>query len=220
MLQHPSAFLPGRDPIRRSLIRILGLATVIIGFVSSLAAQTTQTLLPKFPIVAKAVKKHFAGQRDFKSGDLVSVRDVAPLFKKLDKLGWKVADEKQIIGRVLSDNHSLVKQLRTLKGKKFMGQVSKSPAAYDRLDRLSKMPYGKRRVRELIDTPGGHKLIEYMTTTRHGKNLGKLLSKAKNGKNFNQPTGKLYTSKAVLDQLKNSYDAEAKRREGNSRPKK
>ena len=87
--------------------------------------------------------------------------DVAPLFKKLDKLGWKVADEKQIIGRVLSDNHSLVKQLRPLKGKKFMGQVSKSPAAYDRLDRLSKMPYGKRRVRELIDTPGGHKLIEY-----------------------------------------------------------
>ena len=87
VLQHPSAFLPGRDPIRRSLIRILGLATVIIGFVSSLAAQTTQTLLPKFPIVAKAVKKHFAGQRDFKSGDLVSVRGRCPTVQEAGQAG-------------------------------------------------------------------------------------------------------------------------------------
>ncbi len=175
---------------------------------------------PKFDAVTAAVSQHFLQNKTYQPEDILTVGDVAPLFPKLEKLGWKVADQKKILQLFLSDNDDMVKRLRTPKGRAFMQHVGKMPLGYDRLDRLRKMPYGQYRIRELVDAPAGHEMIEYMTTTRNGNNLGKQLTNATDGENFNEPTGKLYSEKALIERLRKSYDAEVARQAKTPQPSK
>jgi hypothetical protein len=102
----------------------------------------------------------------------------------------------------LPDGDWLAKQLRSKKGKLFMRNVAKHPDGFDRIDRLRRMPGGEKQLAELIQSPEGFKMVEYMTTTPGGKNLGKQLAKGKNGANFNEPTGRLYTEKQLIERLK------------------
>jgi hypothetical protein len=167
---------------------------------------------PSFDEVTEVVQQQLAKNRDYKFGDLLTARMVEPIFGKLEKLNWKVADRKEIVKSILPDNDSMARQLSTRSGKKFMRQVSDLPNGYDRLDRLRRMPYGERRIAELIRGPDGYKLIEYMTTTPNGKNLGRQLSQDPNGRGFNKPTGRIYTELEFLERLKHTYDREAVQR--------
>ena len=98
-----------------------------------------------------------------------------------------------------------------------MTQVCQYPLGYDRLDRLAKLPRGPELIRQFIRGPEGYKMIEYMTETPSGKNLGAMLSQSPDGKDFNKPTGQIYTVDALLDVLKERYDAgQAGEREGPS----
>jgi len=161
--------------------------------------------LPKFDEIEKAVEKHFESQRGYKSGDLLTSKDTPAVFKKLESLGWKVADRKEIEKQFLPETDWLVKQLRTDDGQKFMREVARNPSGFDRIDRMRKMPYGDRQLVDLIHSPEGYKMIEYMTTTEGGKNLGKSLSRGKQGKDFNEPTGRIYTEKQLVERLKQSH---------------
>ena len=199
---------------------------VSIALVCCLSAQLSadekpeKPAFPEFKAVTAAVAEHFLQNKTYRPDDILTVGDVTPLFPKLEKLGWKVADQKKILQLFLPDNDDMVKRLRTPKGCAFMQHVGKMPLGYDRLDRLRKMPYGQYRIRELVDAPKGHEMIEYMTTTPNGKNLGKQLTNATNGQDFNQPTGKLYTEKALIERLKKSHDAEAARQSKTAKPSK
>jgi hypothetical protein len=200
-------------------LRNIAITVVVIFSIhgSASAADTKEKKpLPKFDDVKAAVVDHLKGLKDYRPEDILTVGDVAPLFPKLDGMGWKVADQKKILELLLPDADPMVKQLRTPKGRPFMRNVAKMRLGYDRLDRIRQMPYGQFRVREFIDNPKGADMIEYMTSTPNGKNLGKQLTNATNGQDFNKPTGKIYAESALLDRLKASYDAEAAKREPKS----
>jgi hypothetical protein len=184
------------------------------------SAWSAEPPLPDWKKVQTAVQSQLAKQTGYRKGDLLSQGRVAPLFPILKKLGWSVADQKEIQKSLLSDGDFLVVQLRSSRGRSFMRKIAKSRSAYDRLDRLRRLPYGKRRVREIIRSRGGHTLILYMTKTKGGKNLGNQLSRIKSGRNFNQSTGRIYTEKSLLARLEKSYQAEVKRHKAAGKNKK
>jgi hypothetical protein len=168
--------------------------------------------LPKFDEVEKAVSEELGKISGHKPGDLLSDRNVAPVFKKLEGMGWTVADRKEIEKLFLPEGDWLVKQFRTEKGRSFLREVARNSGGLDRVDRLRRMPYGERQLSDLMRKPDGYKMVEYMVTTPGGKNLGKSLSRGKNGGKFNESTGRLYTDKQLLDRLKTSHKAELERR--------
>ncbi|MGE3315400.1 MAG: hypothetical protein AB7O26_09805 [Planctomycetaceae bacterium] len=158
--------------------------------------------LPKFDDIQQAVVKQLALGKDYQPGDLLTDAAIAPIFRSIEELGWNVQPRKEIERLFLPENDWLAKQLRTKKGKIFMRNVAKNADGFDRIDRLRRMPGGEKQLSELIQSPEGFKMVEYMTTTPGGKNLGKQLSRGKNGANFNEPTGRLYTQKQLIERLK------------------
>ncbi len=161
--------------------------------------------LPSLGEVTRIIQEQFIGLKHYQSGDLITRSEVKPIFTQLQKAGWAVKKEKEILNRVHADNDFLATQLRTAKGIKFMRKISKLPGGYDRLDHILAMPYGKRRIKEFINSPGGNLMIEYMTTTKGGKNLGKYLSQTKTGKGFNAPTRRIYTEAELVQVLQKAY---------------
>jgi hypothetical protein len=167
---------------------------------------------PTFEKVQQTVEKQFSLNRGYRSGDLITTSDVESVFRKLEKINWKVADRKDILKQVLSSSDWMARQFSTNSGRDFMRHVSDLPGGYDRVDRLRRMPYGQQQIAALIQGPDGYKMFEYMTTTPGGKNMGLMLSQGVNGADFNGSTGRIYTELDLLKRLKKSYDREAVRR--------
>ena len=161
---------------------------------------------PSFENVTAAVEKACAARKHYRPGDILSHGDWDVVEKDIGALGWKPHDAAEIRKLFLSDNAFLVSELRTPAGRKFMEDIRRLPAAYDRLDRLSGMAQGKSTVQRLIAGPDGYKLLEYMITTPGGNTMGQMLSKDPGGKNFNAPTGRIYTAAKLLKRLKTSYE--------------
>jgi hypothetical protein len=168
--------------------------------------------LPTFENAWQAVEAELAKYPNYQDGDLISRRQVEPAFLVLNKLGWNVLDQDDILAMLPDDNAFFVTQLRTKSGRKFMRQMAQYPLGFDRIDRLGQMSMGNDNINALIRGPDGYKMLQYMTETVWGKNMGKMLSKAPKGKGFNDPTGKLYTADALMLRLQQSYVAEQERR--------
>lgn len=168
----------------------------------------TKKTPPSFQRVETTVKQYFEKLPGFNSKGIITAAQVRPVFAQIERAGWNISrkDRGALLGRVLSDNSFLAKQLSTKGGKKFAAQIYNYPMGFDRLDRLGRMPQGKDTVRRLIRGPDGYKMIQYMTTTPGGKNMGRMLSKSPKGGNFNKPTGRIYTVKMLLAELKKVYD--------------
>jgi hypothetical protein len=199
-------------------LRLL-LAIVALGFCSDLIAKTPTSKdktstgkFPSFATVTSTVQKQLAANRSYRPGDLITNSAVEFLFRKLEKINWKVADRRDILKLVLSDSDWMARQFSSGQGREFMRQISELPGGYDRVDRLRRMPYGPQQIADLIRSPDGYLMFEYMTTTQGGRNLGGMLSQGVNGRDFNSPTGRIYTELDLLKRLKKSYDIEAVRR--------
>ncbi len=162
--------------------------------------------LPDFQEVEEVVKKALAGNKKYYENDLITQSDAEKAFSQIKNIGWEVPDSRKIVGRFLSQGDFLVKQLRSRRGKSFMRKISKMPGGYDRIDRMRYIPKGKKAVVSLIKSKGGEEMIKYMTTTRQGKNMGSLISKSRNGRNFNKMTGRIYTGKQLLEELKELHE--------------
>jgi hypothetical protein len=212
-------------------LRLL-LAVVALAVCSDLVAKTPTSKnkkekppsgkLPSFETVTRTVQKQLASGRSYRPGDLITTSAVDYIFRRLEKLKWKVADRKDILKLVLSDSDWMARQFSSEQGREFMREIADLPGGYDRVDRLRRMPYGEQQIANLIRSPDGYKLFEYMTTTQGGRNLGGMLSQGVNGRDFNSPTGRIYTETDLLKRLKKSYDIETVRRlslENDSKPK-
>lgn len=195
---------------------VFGLLLVLLIVAEADSAQSgyqtgkTRKRLPSFQQVEAVVKQYFKKLPGFNFKGIIIASQVSPVFAQIERAGWDISkkDRQALLGRVLPDNSFLAKQLSTKAGKKFAAQIYNYPMGFDRLDRLSRMPQGKDTVSRLIRGPGGYKMIQYMTTTPGGKNMGRMLSgssKSKGG-NFNKPTGRIYTVKMLLAELKKVYD--------------
>ncbi len=192
------------------MLRSIAFGIVLIGLVCPLQAAPKE--LPPFEIVWKTAETELAKFPNYQPGDLISRRQVEPIFPLLKKLGWNVHDQEEILQLVPSDNEYMVVQFRTKSGRKFMRQMAKYPLGYDRIDRLGRMSMGKDNIDALIRGPDGYKMIQYMTETPYGKNMGNMLSQAPKGKGFNDPTGRLYTADSLMLRLQQSYEAELQQR--------
>jgi hypothetical protein len=218
MTQHRSLAL-----LRFCLLLALG---ILLGSLSSTSlaaapaktapAKASEKKVLKFGEIKQIVSRHFAATKGYRSGDLITRQSVANLFKQLELYGWKVADQNEILGQILSEGDFLAKQMRTDPGKSFMRKVSGYPGGFDRVDRISRMPQGRGNVTQMIKMPDGYEMIEAMTTTSRGRKLGQRLSNAPKGKDFNKPTGRIYTEAALTARLKKSF-AQRSKAQGSSR---
>ena len=198
---------------------MLGLLLVVLTAAEADSAQKeyrtgkTKNRPPSFQQVETSVKQYFEKLPGFNVKGIITVAQVSPVFAQIEQAGWKISrkDRKALLERVLPDNSFMAKQLGTKGGKKFAAQIYNYPMGFDRLDRISRMPQGKDTVRRLIRGPDGYKMIQYMTTTPGGKNMGRMMSNSPKGKNFNKPTGRIYTVKMLLRELKKIYAASFKK---------
>jgi hypothetical protein len=204
-----------REVVSRPFVTGIRVRTVaIILVVGALAGAATTASsaraadpdrLPAYTSVQKLVRDYFASQPGYERRDIISQRDAVAILADLDKLGWKVADRREILDRVPADNELLVRELRTSAGRKFMRQMDRYPDAYDRLDRLTHMPQGTSTLKRLVAGPDGYKLIEYLTTASGGREMGKMLSNTPRGRGFNRSTDRIYTQRLLMQALKARY---------------
>jgi hypothetical protein len=194
-----------------TILCICGLAALLFE-AGATAAQAGPKELPPFETLWQAVEAELAKFPGYQQGDLISRKQVMPIFPLLQRLGWKVYEQEEIVKLVPDDNEYFVKQMRSKAGLKFMRQMAKYPLGFDRIDRLGRMSMGNDNIDALIRGPDGYKMVQYMTETVWGKNMGKMLSKAPKGKDFNSSTGRLYTADALMLRLQDSYEKELERR--------
>lgn len=204
--------MAGKSQTRRQHGRLMVPTLVLAGLVCAwaspaMAGKNKAKAFPKFPVFAGAIEEHFDKQRDYRPGDIISQGDVKEVFRMLRGMDWVVADEDKVVADVLPDNDYMVRELRTKRGRVFMADLSKTPAAYDRLERFLRLPMSKRFFQGLLKGPDGYKMFEYMVTAKGGKVLGEQLSNAPDGHDFNKPTGHIYTVDQLLVRLEKSYTA-------------
>lgn len=188
----------------------IGAVALLVQGILGAPAAIANDSSPSFAKIEQIVVDHFRAIPDYQPAALITRSQVEAILRKLERLGWPVADRNEILDRVLADDDWLVQELRTSDGRKFASRIGGQAEGYDRLDRLTRLVNGRRIARDLIHGAGGHQMIEYMTQSRGGRELGKMLSKAPHGADFNQPTGRIYTVDALLAKLKQSHQAARK----------
>jgi hypothetical protein len=164
--------------------------------------------MPTFEAVKATITGQLAKNRSYKPGDVLSRKEVEPIFDKLAKLGWKVSDRKVILDLLLPDNYYLVRALRSADNSLFMRQVGQVPDGYgyDRLDRVSRMDDGEVLVSRIMQSPGGWNFVDLMSETIQAPGMAFSFSMGPGGKDFMKPTGRIYTEQQLIARLKESYD--------------
>jgi hypothetical protein len=162
---------------------------------------------PTFAEVKQAVEATLESFPNYKPGRLVVQGQVKRVFEVVRERGWDIPGQGNLLKRIVADGDWLAITLYSEHGRRFMDKVATFPEGYDRLDRLSRIPRGKQTIRDLLRNPGGFTLIQYMTETPQGRNMGRMLSRTPGGAGFNAPTGRMYTAKQLLDELKRAYES-------------
>ena len=192
----------------RSVIAVTLLAFAGLSASLALAAEPTARpkpkKLPKFSAVERLVRGELITE-ERPAGDIISQGDVAPLFGRLQKAGWTVADWDDILAAVPADDDFIVQQLRGEDGQELMRAVAGYEGGYDRLDRLSRLSDGQQIIRDLVRGPDGAKLIQYLAEEQGGREMGRMLSRAPHGEQFNRPTERIYTAEQFVARLRQSY---------------
>jgi hypothetical protein len=190
-------------------------SVLVVFFCSFFAAQKVQAVTPKLPPwdqVQKIVEQQLSYTSDYQPGDLISRRQVNPIFDALATAGWQIKDRSEIANLVCADNDAIIRQFRSFPGgKQFMREVGKSPFGYDRVDSIDRLrggnTLGESTIELLISTPGGYKNIWNIDTSSKKQISNWMLAPGSGKLDFNAKTGRLYTAKDFLTRLKQSYDA-------------
>lgn len=151
--------------------------------------------------ITQLVVKHLKADPSYMPGDLLTQRNVEPIFNELIEQGRAPADNEALYDSILSDRDPLAVALRTPEGLKFMRAVSRMPSAYDRLERLSWSPIGRKMLAELIAVPEGPKLFERILTPEGAARVEEVLKNDPRGGNFQLPTGRIHTANEFIEQL-------------------
>lgn len=166
-------------------------------------------VLPPFQAVQRTVEVFFSEQRDRQPRDLIAHSEVEQVLQAVKTLGWDVADKQEILKQSLSNEHVLVKTLRSPAGRRFMHSVSGRELMYDRLDRISQVSGGSRLIQDIVKLPNGERYAK----PRSGggvPDLLDLLPKNASGqtrriKDYDKSTGQIYTVTDLIDRLSESY---------------
>jgi hypothetical protein len=162
---------------------------------------------PTLPEVAQFADQFLQEKTGYRPGHLVTQSGVVKLLGALEAKGWQVREKDKLIARVLKDDDFLVRQFSDEAGQAFLRKIENLPGGIDRVDRLSRLPQGELSVNDLIrKVPNGAEWIEAMTTTRRGEIEGERISNAEAGHGFNEPTGRLYTLRALAQAIFESLE--------------
>lgn len=157
---------------------------------------------PAISEVRAIVERHLTSNADYAPGDLISRKDVEPIFDELLSLGLPLAaGQEELYDDFVPDSSALVRALRTPSGRKFMQKIKPIPSVYDRLERLSWNPKGKELIEKLIEDPQGPAILGVMLLPTGRAATAKYLHDDASGKNFSLPTGHVHTAKELLQRL-------------------
>ncbi|MEX0611172.1 MAG: hypothetical protein WD738_24160 [Pirellulales bacterium] len=170
-------------------------------FLADGSAAKQPKAVPEFVIIAHAVESYFASVPDYQAGDLISRAHIQGALACVDAAGWSVPNADEMVQLGLADSSTLVRQLSTPAGRKFMRKIAGQPGAYERLDRLTSIARGQAIVSDLIRRKGGDEFVKYLATTKGGQNLGKQLAATRRGVDLNKPTGRIYTKDDLIAAL-------------------
>ncbi|HWB12579.1 MAG TPA: hypothetical protein VG826_25360 [Pirellulales bacterium] len=170
-------------------------------------------VMPSFQAVKGAVSAQLTKNRYYKPGDVLSRKEIEPIFGELTSLGWKVEDRKAILDQLLPDDYYLIRALRSPTNNDFMRQVAQNADGYgyDRLDRISRMADGEVLVSRIMQEPGGWNFVHIMSETNQAPGMAFSFSMGPGGKDFMRPTGRIYTEEQFVARLKESYDKATKK---------
>lgn len=201
---HISRPLRGILEVTVAVLSTTVLVTVVV------AADSKSSSIPKRAKVEEVVQQQFK-KLGRQPGDLISQGDVKPIFQELEKAGWKVAEQAEILKLILPDGDSLVKQLRSPAGKQAIRSLGRHSGVYDRLDRMLSLPDGERFLRDILSWPDPGQMLKTIVTTDEGADLAASLNNAPRPKDFTKPTGRLYTPEAFTARLLASHAAASKK---------
>jgi hypothetical protein len=186
-------------------------ATLCTIFFTASTALAVPPKLPSWDQVKKIADQQLNSVGDYQPGDLISKRQVDPIFDLLLRAGWTVSDRTDILNLICSDNDPMVRQFRSGSGKRFMRQINNSPLGYDRVDQIERLSgggtLGQSTIDLLIATPGGYKNILNLGKSSAKEIQNWMLAPGWRSLNFNAATGRIYTADAFLARLRESYDA-------------
>ncbi len=197
-----------------ALIAAVTHASSVVNAVDPLPAVQSKRLeaeLPEWMDVDRLLRDYFQHLPGHQTNDLLSRKDVEPLFGLLEDLEWQVRDRQEILGQVLSDSDWMVRTLRSRDGLKFMRSLAAIADGYDRFDRMRQLPEGKRQITALMKEPGGPVWFEFLGSSPLGKQTAELVSRAPQNRKFDQPTHRLYTAQDVYQQFRKRYQVEQER---------
>jgi hypothetical protein len=158
--------------------------------------------MPTMTDVKAIVRKHLQSNSDYVPGDLISRKDVEPIFDELVELGVPLSEgQEELYDDFVPDNSPLVRSLRTPEGRKFMQKVKSLPEVYDRLERLSWNPKGRELIDQLVEDPKGPAILQVMLEPAGKAAIAKYLNDDPGGKNFAIPTGHIHTANELLKRL-------------------
>ena len=189
------------------MISRLSLTLVMLLFAGTAMGQDTPAKTSKNLIdVPKTVMEHFRSLDFYSTGDMITDQQVAPLFNKFEKLGWKIDDQEQILQKFVSTGSFLDQVMNSSRGKVFFRNISGFDRGMDQVERISVMKNGRSSIRQLVFAmPRGSDYIRAVATSKHGKILARLVRQSPNGQFFNQPTGKIYTEEELVHYFYSLY---------------
>lgn len=207
---------PVRLPCLCKLDRRSAIAAAITLLAGNAARSEEDPPFPSPRQVGQVIDEHFRGLADHRPTDLISRGQVEPLFGKLAKIGWRVAEEKKIVSLIPDDSEAIVASLHSPPGKRFMRQVAGYSLIYDRLDRIAEQRGGRELLRDLVKLPDAARHVQAKPNSGR-TDIAALLPKQASGappsiKEYDRPTGRIYTAAALKKRLDESY-AQAKARQ-------
>ncbi len=173
------------------------LLTLLIGLPGQVPAKP-----PTMAEIKAIVEKHLHSQAGYLPGDLISRKDVEPIFDDLLELGAPLAaGQEDLYDDFVPESSHLVRTLRTPSGRAFMQKVKSIPGIYDRLERLAWNPKGRELIEMLVDDPQGPAILKVMLEPAGMAATAKYLGDDPSGKNFSIPTGHVHTANELLKRL-------------------
>lgn len=181
------------------LMARISFAVCLAAACGSAIAADERPLLP-WDVLAPAADRHFQSL-GIGPQDICTQGDVEKLLERIDAAGWGTPYREQLLTPLLPADHFLVTFSRSEDGRRFLGEASKYPMLYDRLDRISEADGGKRTLTDVARLPNG---ARYARTKPGGfvPDLVDLLPK-KDGfraqvPDYGKPTGRVYTRDDVM----------------------
>ncbi|MGC3967929.1 MAG: hypothetical protein QM775_11335 [Pirellulales bacterium] len=172
--------------------------------IAALSAEMATGKMPSFGDVQTLVTTHFESRKNYHDGDLITLGDVAPLVKLLEKQGFDVRRKEQGAVMLLADDHPLARILRSKDGAKLTELVRGRPEAMDRLARLATFPQGREIVMTLARSADAEALT-MLCTVDAAREIEAMYPNEPSCRNLEAGSGLVFTVEQYVSHLQSMH---------------